>query len=331
MNLRSRVHDLVSFAHVQLCLRWPTLLAIALCRPLRRAPAGDVRSILLVRLDGLGDCVLTLPLVDALRRCFPAARLTVLSTPMAAPIFASLESIDEVRTVRPALSPRMPKYLRGLLGAMRGWWQHLRGSRFDAVVMPRWDADIYHATLLCALSRAPLAVGYADNTSPDKLASNRGFQREWTYCLPAGPLQHEAVRALDAARPLGCAGGDPVPHLPVAAEQLEAARAWLGGRAGLCVVGLGLSSAETKKRCTAEHFRATVQALERLLPVLPVIFADGETAAMARELHAALPGSRLGPATAAAPSGRAAGRVRCLHRHRQRPRPHGGSGSAAPR
>jgi ADP-heptose:LPS heptosyltransferase len=293
MDLRSTVRGVVSAAHVQLCLRWPTLLAIAACRPIRQTPAEDVRAILLVRLDGLGDCVLTLPLVDALRRCFPSARLTVLTTPMAATIFASLAAVDDVRTMRPALSARMPKYLRGLLGAVRAWWQHLRGGQFDIVIMPRWDADIYHATLLCALSRAAVSVGYTDDTSPDKLSLNGGFERAWKHCLPAGPLQHETLRALGAMRSLGCSGGDdPMPHLPVDAAEREAARAWLGSTEGLCVVGLGLSSAETKKRWTADLFRATVQALEQT-PVLPVIFADGATAVMARELHAALPGSRL--------------------------------------
>jgi ADP-heptose:LPS heptosyltransferase len=293
MNLRSTVRGVAAAAHVQLCLRLPTLLAIVACRPLRLARAADVRSILLVRLDGLGDCVLTLPLVDALRACFPAARLTVLTTPMAAPIFASLAAVDDVLAMRPALSARMPKYLRGLVGAVLAWWQHLRGSRFDVVIMPRWDADIYHATLLCALSRAAVSVGYTDNTSPDKLTLNHGFERAWTHCLPAGPLQHETLRALDAARPLGCSGGDPVPHLPVDAAQREMALAWLGDTEGLRVIGLGLSSAETKKRWTADLFRATMQALEQQTPVLPIIFADSATAAMAQELHAALPGSRL--------------------------------------
>ncbi len=281
----------MSAAHLQLCLRWPTLLAIAVCRPTRRA--GAVQSILLLRLDGLGDCILTLPLVDALRACFPNARLTVLTTPMAAPVVASLAAVNHVYTMRPALSPRMPKYLRGLLGAMRAWWQHLRGRHFDVVVMPRWDADIYHATLLCALSRAAVSVGYADNTSSDKLASNRGFERAWTHCLPAGPLRHETLRALEAVWPLGCADGDPVPHLRVDAAQRDAARLWLGDTDGPRVVGLGLSSAETKKRWTAKLFRETVQALAQQTPVLPVIFADDATAEIAQDLHAALPGSKL--------------------------------------
>lgn len=293
MDLRSRVRVAVSSAHVQLCLRWPALVAIAVCRPLRRAPAAVIRSILLVRLDGLGDCVLTLPLVDALRQCFPAARLTVLTTPMSAPIFSSRANGDDVCEMRPALSPRMPKYLRGLLGAARAWWQHLRGRRFDVVVMPRWDADIYQATLLCAMSRAAVAVGYADDTSPDKLAANSGFQRQWTHCLPAGPLQHEALRALDAAGALGCASSDPVPHLLVDPAQRSAVRAWLGSRDTRRVVGLGLSSAETKKRWTAGHFAATVRAIAQQADVLPVILADGATASMARDLHAALPGSLL--------------------------------------
>ena len=243
---------------------------------------------------GLGSaCAALPPLIDALRQCFPAARLTMLTTPMAAPVFASLASVDEVRTMRPALSPRMPKYLRGLVGAVRAWWQHLRGRCFDVAVMPRWDADIYHATLLCALSRAAITVGYADSTSPDKLSWIGGLEREWLHCRSAGPLHLEPLRALDTARPLGCAGGDPVPHLPVDEALRKAAHAWLGEHWGRRVVSLGLSSAETKKRWTADLFRATVSALDRQMPVLPVIFADGATAAMARDLHASLPGSLL--------------------------------------
>ncbi len=292
MNLRSCLRDASSAAKTRLFLRWPTLLAIKACRARRRAPA-EVRSILLVRLDGLGDCVLTLPLLDALRQRYPAARLTVLTTPMAAPVFASLGSAVDVRTVVPALPPRMPRYLRGLLGAVRAWWQHLRGNQYDLAVMPRWDADIYQATLLCALSRAPVTVGYTDKTSPDKLLLNPGFEHAWTHCLPAGPLQHEAQRALDTVQPLGGADSDPVPHLPVSEQERQGARAWLGDTSGMHVVGLGLSSAETKKLWTAELFRQTVAALGQQTAVLPIIFADGATAAMARELHATLPGSHL--------------------------------------
>ncbi len=177
MAYKAHVRKVLASAHVQLCLRWPTLLAIAMTRFRRRKTAGPVRSILLVRPDGLGDCVLTLPLVRALRRCYPTAQISVLTTPMAASIFVSSGAADRVLILRPALTAGMPKFLRGLLGALRAWWQHLRGRHYDWAILPRWDADIYHGTLLCVLSGAAASVGYADDTAPDKLAFCRGFQR----------------------------------------------------------------------------------------------------------------------------------------------------------
>src|SRR2546428_4012642 len=54
---------------------------------------------LLVRPDGIGDEILSLPVATALRRAMPGARLSFLSSAYAAPVLAHHPDLDEVLTV----------------------------------------------------------------------------------------------------------------------------------------------------------------------------------------------------------------------------------------
>src|SRR2546427_10827361 len=56
-------------------------------------------NILLVRPDGIGDEILSLPVATALRRAMPGARLSFLSSAYAAPVLAHHPDLDEVLTV----------------------------------------------------------------------------------------------------------------------------------------------------------------------------------------------------------------------------------------
>src|SRR5438093_8676006 len=56
-------------------------------------------NILLVRPDGIGDEILSLPVATALRRVMPGARLVFLSSAYAAPVLARHPDLDEVLTV----------------------------------------------------------------------------------------------------------------------------------------------------------------------------------------------------------------------------------------
>ncbi len=110
----------------------------------------DPQSILLIRLRLIGDVVFTTPAIRALRRRFPAARLTYLVESASAPVVANNPHLSDV-----IVAP----YARG--------WQRvrddltlarrLRRARFDTVV------DFHggpRSALLTWLTRAPVRVGY---------------------------------------------------------------------------------------------------------------------------------------------------------------------------
>ena len=60
------------------------------------SPAGDVRSILIVRLKALGDIVLSLPIVRACRRRFPNARIRYLCRTQYAEALSGVPELDGV-------------------------------------------------------------------------------------------------------------------------------------------------------------------------------------------------------------------------------------------
>lgn len=67
-------------------------------RPLPRLPLepGAVQQLLLLRLDGIGDNVCSWPTLALLRDKFPAARITVVVGPWAAPLYRECPWIDEL-------------------------------------------------------------------------------------------------------------------------------------------------------------------------------------------------------------------------------------------
>jgi ADP-heptose:LPS heptosyltransferase len=86
------------------------------------APALD--RVLVFQSSGIGDLIMTTPMIRALRRALPHARLVVACAPEAAPVLAVGDICDEVRMFekRPATNA-----LRFFLG--------LRRERFDAAIV----------------------------------------------------------------------------------------------------------------------------------------------------------------------------------------------------
>jgi len=94
---------------------------------------GAYENILLIKPSSLGDVVMALPALSALRRSFPQARITWLIRPEFAPLIEGHPHLDEIILFhRKSLGKawRDPAALRGLTSLI----STLRRSRFDAVL-----------------------------------------------------------------------------------------------------------------------------------------------------------------------------------------------------
>ncbi len=150
-------------------LRWRVLFAVVdavgviLVRAARwfRRPArpdSEVRSILLVQLDHLGDAVLTTAMLPGLRRRFPAASLEVVCGAAGKDVFQAAPEVDRVRVAG------VHRFARGKLrrfawAAAAVWWGlALRRARFDLAIDVRGDFSV---AVILWLSGARRRVGWA--------------------------------------------------------------------------------------------------------------------------------------------------------------------------
>jgi ADP-heptose:LPS heptosyltransferase len=196
-----------------LSVRVPTMLArfwrsLFSEKPGAGLPHRGPLSIIVFRLDSMGDLVMTTPLFRELKHAFPKSHCTVVVQRALKPLLVTNPHIDEILTPPQAGSGHLPRRVNELLAAWLLYWRRLRGRRFDIAISPRWDLDEHLATLLCLLTNATRRVGYTEKASPLKQRLNRGFDDAFNICLSAGPVRHEVVRNLMVLEALGGTVGD---------------------------------------------------------------------------------------------------------------------------
>jgi ADP-heptose:LPS heptosyltransferase len=163
---------------------------------------GEVRSVLVTRLDSIGDVVLTTPLLRELRRHYPSAWITLVVKPLTFNLVERCPYVNEVvnfdRDVR-----QQPVALRRLGRALRMASSHLWHRHFDLAIVPRWDQDLYDASVISFLSGARRRLGYSESVTNLKRLNNIGFDRLFTDLLDDDSAKHEVEHNLDLVRFLG--------------------------------------------------------------------------------------------------------------------------------
>ena len=157
---------------------------------------------IVVKLDEIGDMVLTSPFLRELRRNMPAAWITLVVKPEVKHLVDLCPYVNEVLTYDARTRAR-PHKLRRHWRALSVAWKHLWRRRFDLAILPRWDTDHYHAAFLLYFSGAPVRVGYSENVNDRKRTLNTGFDRLFTHLLHDDTPKHEVDHNLDVIRFLG--------------------------------------------------------------------------------------------------------------------------------
>ncbi len=144
------------------------------------APVPDTpEKILFIQLSALGDTILAIPAIRAVRHTFPNAELTMLASATNLNYLAHCPYIDKRITFR------IPE---------PGLWMRLRREGFD------WAIDLEHwprlSALLAYVSWAPMRIGFR---TPGQ---HRHFLFTESVAHIAG--QHEVQNFLNIARRLGC-------------------------------------------------------------------------------------------------------------------------------
>lgn len=223
----------------------------------------SAQRILCVRLDSIGDVLMTTPALRALKAAPPHPHLTLLTSSGAAALAGHLPMIDQL-WVYDAPWVKQP----GGVGSPRhdlAWIEKLRQGAFDAaVIFTVYTQSALPAAMLCWLAGIPLRLAHCRENAY-QLLSDRVAESEPQY-----QLRHEVQRQLDLVRTVGAVPCDPrlAFHLHARDRAAVQARlhAWLTSRAdGAPPSGIGRwlvvhpGASALSRRWPADRF-ATVAA-----------------------------------------------------------------------
>ncbi len=272
----------------------PTLLA-----SFWRARSGDTPksgtprhgcvSIIILRLDALGDVVMTTPLFRELKRAFPKSRCTVVVRNAFRPLLLANPHIDEILTPPELKVTWLPQRAKQILSVLLLHWRCLRGRRFDIAISPRWDVDEHLATMLCLLTNASHRVGYTEKATPLKQRLNRGFDAAFSVCLPAGPVRHEVVRNLVVLEALGGTVQDSRLEVRLTERDREAALRLLANvPVTTRLIALGIGAQTVGRRWPLQRYAECFNRLAQQFPARPVILCSADEHQIAMRLASLL-------------------------------------------
>lgn len=220
---------------------------------------GRARRIVAVRLDALGDVLMTTPALRALAAARPAIDLTLLTSPAGAAVAPLLPEVLDTMVHQPSWTKPAQDEPDDEGDADAALIDELRAGRFDgAVIFTVNTQSALPAALACRLAGIPLRLAHA-RENPYRLLSDWVRDPE-----PLAPVRHEVRRQLDLVATIGASIEDE--HLsvrvpPRAARWVRARLAEAGVRPDRpwAVIHPGASAAS--RRYPTERFAAVARAL----------------------------------------------------------------------
>ena len=217
-------------------------------RVARRRPASPPRRVLLLRLQRIGDLIMTLDAIDDVRQALPSAQIDLVVGSWNLELATRIVGLHRVETLDAAWLARDDRGLplAAMLRRARGW----AARHYDLAI--NFEPDI-RGNLVIAATRAAVTAGF----------SSAGGGRAIDVALPYDPLAHTA----DNARRLVAAVLDVPPRSQPTRLELRSAERHrardLLARARFPLIGIHVSGGRAIKQWPAERFADLAVRLAR--------------------------------------------------------------------
>lgn len=236
---------------------------------------SDVRELLCVRLDSIGDVLMTTPAIRACKESF-GCRVTLLTSSAGAAAARHVPEVDEVMTfAAPWMKVPVP-------GSDEKISTELKNRRFDAaVIFTVYSQSALPAASLCYRAGIPRRLAHC-RENPYHLLTDWQPDPE-----PAALVRHEVQRQLDLVAAAGARTFDERLSFEVPAWARERVRRLLGASAGpLVTVHAGANAAS--RRYPPEQYARAVDLLIEETGCRAVFTGDADEAALVRGVQLAM-------------------------------------------
>lgn len=232
-------------------------------------PEPKKTNILIRGTNWIGDSVMTLPAIRAIRRAYPDARISLLVNHWVADIFRGSSDIDEVILYE--------EDHRGTVGKLN-LVRMLKQKRFDSAILLQ---NAFDAALIAWLARIPERIGYNRDLRGPLL----------TRAIPVNRTskKHQVYYYLDLIKSVGINAEDADPYIVLSDKEREDARRLLhsssltDSKSRLIGISPGASYGSAK-RWPGERFASLIDMITSVLQGHVVIFGSPEEAGIAGEI-----------------------------------------------
>ena len=154
-----------------------------------------VQRIIVVRLDEIGDCVLTSPFLRELRRAYPQVQIDFL---VKKGVYSLMEFCPHVNHVMIAEGlPPSGSTIDAYFSWIRQFCERLWPQHYDLCIVPRWDIDETYTLMLAYFCGAWKRVGFGENCYPLKAVQDAGMNNFLTRpVLTPVHVVHEVEKSL---------------------------------------------------------------------------------------------------------------------------------------
>ena len=150
---------------------------------------------IIIRLDEIGDVIMTIPFIRELRRNFPNAEITLIVKPQTYNLVELCPYVDKVLIFNKFFGKFA--FFVNIIKSYNFSKNFLIKKNFDLVIVPRYDVDIYCASYLAFFSRAKIRVAYSEYVTSMKKTENKGYNRFFTHIIDDSCYLHEVERNLN--------------------------------------------------------------------------------------------------------------------------------------
>ena len=157
-------------------------------------------SILVIRLDEIGDIVLSSGFLREIRHTFQSSRIVLVVKPEIVNLVELCPYVDELIAFPfPESRPTLARYREAIRFARKNFL----GREFDIAILPRFEHDARFASFLIYCSNARIRLGYSEHASSSKEKENRSFDKYFTKTVLDNPQRHEVEHNLHLVEVLG--------------------------------------------------------------------------------------------------------------------------------
>lgn len=153
------------------------------------------KNILLIRLDEIGDVVLTSPLLRELKLNYPDAKITLIVKPQVYNLVELCPYVDRVMIFERYQGKF--GFVINIFKAFQYAKRFLQKENYDLVLVPRWDVDCYGASFLAFFSGGMQRLAYSETVNNNKQVLNRGYDGFFTKVFYTTDIKYEVLRNLD--------------------------------------------------------------------------------------------------------------------------------------